>query len=61
MTYLNDGQGRDAYISSINGGFFPRKQATKIHEVGKRLFNMQAPSRKNNAPNSIWHTYTQHQ
>ena len=53
LTYLNDGCGRDQYISSINGGFFPIKQATKIHEIGNLHDLMQELSRKNNGPNSL--------
>ena len=35
--YMNDGYGRDTYISVNNGSFSPSKETTKIHEVGKFL------------------------
>lgn len=38
--YNGDGYGRDSYIYGNNGGFCPPKEATKIHPVGKFIFEI---------------------
>ena len=37
LAYGHNGGGRDSYIAGNNGGFYPQKQTTGVHQLGKFL------------------------